>query len=253
VALMVTIADTFDVANPPACPPLPAPSAAQRAAAQAAVDRVLGRSTKADDWNESLHPRDEAGRFAEVASDRAMSEEPHTSQDMQDLARGVGGKLAGFDFRIKTQESLARKIKDKMAEGMTAKQAADSVKDSLRYTVALPTEEYTNASQQVFDGLAARGYQLVDIKNYWPLGDTYSGINTNWITPGGLTIEVQVHTPESYDLKERTHIPFETYRKAETPPSVRRELYHEMAGMWDNVAVPEGALSLGRLMFEAAP
>src|SRR6266487_4395312 len=62
---------------------------------------------------------------------------------VRDAARSTGHDLVGLQFEQKTEESLARKIEDRMGQGMTREEAQASIADSLRYTMTTNTDEYT--------------------------------------------------------------------------------------------------------------
>lgn len=213
------------------------------------------------EFNEDEHPRDERGRFGskgddpvQAVVDKAKEAEPAVSADLTGLAAEHGGEMYGYDFRIKSETSLERKVDDKVREGMTRDQAAASIKDALRYTVGFQPDEYAPGLNTVIGGLEKRGYTTVEAKNYWPKGDTYSGINCVMRSPDGQVFELQFHTPDSYAAKEyENHALYERYRAADTTVDERRELYAQMAAAWDDVDVPSGALDFGTLIHEEAP
>lgn len=175
---------------------------------------------------------------------RAKAAEPHATATMQQIAAKTGGQLVGLDFRLKSEESLQRKIDDKIAEGMTPEQAAADVKDALRYTVAADADAYSGAHATATDELRAQGWEQVKSTNYWAPGDSYQGLNTWWRTPDGQTVELQFHTPESARVKEDVHVLYNEAREDTTPPARRAELESTMAGMWDSVPIPPGAIDL---------
>lgn len=128
-----------------------------------------------------------------------------------------GGDLAGFENRIKSESSLARKINSDMdehaeaGEPITTTQAAEAIGDSLRYTVRFPDNEWTEGYLGARSALEAQGYTLVKDKPTWD-NNYYRGTNTNWTTPNGTTIEVQFHTSKSFQIKEQNHGDYEIYR-----------------------------------------
>lgn len=203
--------------------------------------------------------RDEHGRWATDPSSAnsdvaetliadAAEREPAVTSDMQDVARTLGGRMEGLEFRVKSPESLSRKINDKMREGLTREQAASSIKDALRYTMEFSDEDYTEHTIAALTELEQRGYEIVEIKNYWQPGDTYSGINTV-LRDGDTQLELQFHTPESWSTKMGAHEMYQQYRAADAPPDRKRELYDSMAGQWNDVPIPRAIETFGTPVF----
>lgn len=215
------------------------------------------------EYDEDKHQRDDRGRFAttggtkdavEGLMERARAVEPAVSADLQAIADAHGGQLLGYDFRLKSESSLERKVGDKTREGMTREQAAGAIKDSLRYTVGLDPDRYTDGVSGALTTLESKGYEITEAKNYWQPGDPYSGLNMVAQHPDGHVFELQFHTPDSYAMKEHdNHVLYERYRAADTPVAERRELYATMAQKWDDVVVPTGVMAIGTPIYEEAP
>jgi hypothetical protein len=88
------------------------------------------------------------------------------------------------------------------------------------------------------------------LKNYWPSGDGYQGINYIFATPcdavpitGKLKFELQFHTPESFAFKSKGHKLYEIYRAAKDPVA-KAAAFNEQAAQARAVPVPEGVLDL---------
>jgi len=58
--------------------------------------------------------------------------------------------------------------------------------------------ERAEAIRATFKGLEAAGHKVIKVKNYWPRGDNYSGVNSVLETSDGLEWELQFHTAESF-------------------------------------------------------
>ena len=83
------------------------------------------------------------------------------------------------------------------------------------------------------------------VKNFWPGGDSYAGINVAMVTPSGMPWEIQFHTAASFEVKQATHVPYERMREKDTSPAERRRLFDEMTRTWATVPVPAGILEPG--------
>jgi len=143
--------------------------------------------------------------------------EPEVTKIMTTLAETLDGDLDQLDQRLKSTDSLARKIKDdanKDFEG-DIDQSAEKVSDSIRYTMTVDGSRYTDSVRRVIARFEQMGYE-VRVKNFWEGGDPYQGINMK-LTKNGVTVEFQMHTPESLQIKvDQLHEIYEEYRKIDT-------------------------------------
>lgn len=178
--------------------------------------------------------------IAEAKQLRARAEkiEPAVTKLMTDLVAQSGGELAGLEQRLKSTDSLARKIDaDANKEfGGDKKAAATSISDSIRYTMVVPEGSYTEGLQQTVKTLEAAGFQL-RTKNFWQPGDPYDGTNIK-ATKNGLAVELQVHTPKSLAVKEgELHTIYEAYR---TSPdnAFRRASWDKMVEIAKSIPKP---------------
>lgn len=169
----------------------------------------------------------ELERAALATAERAGQAEPDISASLLSVVGGktvpyeealkgpaapAGGDMAGFENRLKTRESLQKKIglyiKEDAEEGKTttAAEAAEKVWDAVRYTVRLNPDEYWAGVRRVADDLIAKGNVPVrgKWKDTWD-NPTYKGLNTNWTAPNGTKFELQFHTPQSFATKEANH------------------------------------------------
>jgi hypothetical protein len=101
-------------------------------------------------------PKTTKGAQAEELLSRARAAEPKVTKDLSDLAKATGGKQEGLDFRLKTKESLARKLETTNPE---------NINDSLRYTITYPSENIGTGANKVMKQLEDAGYTKVKVKN----------------------------------------------------------------------------------------
>lgn len=195
-----------------------------------------------DQWiDEYVQKRggDSATHAMRLRSD-AMVREPETTSFLQSLQR-AGSTLAGLDFRLKGQQSLARKIRtDSHDKTKSEREAADSIHDVLRYTYELQTGSFADEFARIRAELEKAGYTLVKVKNTLKdAGVTYRGVNCQFETPDGFKFELQFHTPESLALKENElHKLYEEQRLPDTDPKRRAELVRRMIELSDGLATP---------------
>jgi hypothetical protein len=165
---------------------------------------------------------------------------------MVEIADANFGTMKGLQHRLKSEKSLARKIKTDSEEyGGDMVRATQNVSDGLRYTISFDEENYAQGVMSTIASLQAKGYQLSRIKNFWQKGDAYQGINAKILHPSGFEVELQFHTPNSFEVKDsKSHDIYEMYRE-ETNTKKRFKHWKSMAKMFAQVAIPVGVASIG--------
>lgn len=180
---------------------------------------------------------------------RAAIVEPEITATMQSMASAYGAQLDGLAFRLKTKESLARKIKaDAHAMGVTPAVAAANISDSVRYTMKMSEGNYAKVSDAVIADLKRKGYGT-RVKNFWQKGDPYQGINVAVTHPNGTKFELQFHTQESLAVKEAIHIQYEKYRVS-NDNGERQKLWHVMSAEAAKIPIPPGVESIPDLKLQ---
>lgn len=183
---------------------------------------------------------------AELASYRLLEAyskaEPAVTRELSGRADASGGRMEGLDFRLKGQESLARKIEQKSAtKGLTMQEYAAKIGDALRYTMIVPDDQYGESVQRTIQGFreADSPYE-VEVENTWQPGSAYKGINTN-MKRDGVIFEVQFHTQKSFDLKMEAHVLYEKARDTTASPEDRAAATQKMIDNAAALADPPGA------------
>ncbi|WP_198540976.1 hypothetical protein [Mycobacteroides chelonae] len=184
-----------------------------------------------------------ANRFLE----QARQAEPQVTQSLRGIVENApGSQFMGLENRLKTEESFKRKLATFIVTNpnlSTAEHLKD-MRDSVRYTVQMPHEVYTSATQQAIDRLVAEGYEPVRLSNTWGQPG-YQGLNSAWREPKtGHTFEVQFHTPASFDAAKVTHFLYEEERLPDTSPQRVIELQKEKGQVFDAVPRPSGSSSI---------
>jgi hypothetical protein len=172
----------------------------------------------------------------------AREEEPSVTPVLQQLARDAGGELVGLEHRLKKRPSMLRKIR--LQAGKHAVKDI-VISDALRYTMRIeddPEGSHVKTIVKVIAALEAAGHRIVKLKNYWPKGDNYSGVNSVLKSPSGLQWELQFHTADSLRIQKETRDSYEELREATTPVERKRELFDAMSLSWDVVHVPVDVL-----------
>jgi SPP1 gp7 family putative phage head morphogenesis protein len=197
---------------------------------QAADDMVSGASKDLDDFYRSI-----------------VEQEPSVSAAVQEAVREAGGEMAGLDYRIKSKESWMRKVStdltDELQDAGDIKpiDVARKINDTLRYTAIAIEEKYYSVYALVMMSLINKGHAVEKVKNFWNAKhNPYKGVNITLVSPGGISYELQFHTPESYDLKQnKMHELYEEYRLPTTSKERKMELWKEMMKLADGIRKPQ--------------
>lgn len=184
---------------------------------------------------------------ATAVRDGALREAAAVRGNLIDIAAATSGEVLGLqedgtvEFEVKGIDSTARKMRDRHVErGKPLSELPGAIKDSLRYTYIHDDNNYTGGVQRTFDTLQQRGWEVVEVDNYWSPGDAYSGINSILRTSEGRMVELQFHTPISFSIKEDIHLEYELYRELPATDPQAWDLWESMSDRWDNVRGPTG-------------
>jgi len=206
---------------------------------------AAGSDSYADDVAPSKDRSAKAVSLASGIRDRAVKVEPAVTELVNTFAKNADGKLMGLRQRLKSTDSLARKIDADAAsehEGNHEK-AAESVSDALRYTIKVPDSNYADGLDATVKGLEGTGWK-VRTKNFWKTGDPYDGVNIK-ASKNGVAVEIQLHTAKSLEIKEgKLHSMYEKYRVS-TDNSFRRQSWDKMVNIAK--AIPRPA-NMGKLL-----
>ena len=187
--------------------------------------------------------------------EKALAVEPKVTELITTIQKNVGGEFVQLDQRVKSTDSLARKIdSDAVSEfDGDRSRAADAVSDAVRYTLKVGDDNYATALNSTVAALEASGFTL-RVKNFWQSGDPYDGINIK-AKKDGIEVEIQLHTPSSFSHKEGeggTHPIYKAYQ-VELNDSTRMTMWNKMIDIAKGVSKPAnyaGVLSVGSLVLQ---
>jgi RAB protein geranylgeranyltransferase component A len=138
-----------------------------------------------------------------------------------------------------------RKVKKILKENPQLKTHQIRISDALRYTFEVkdePKGNYVKVVSKVLKRLELEGNKVIQVKNYWPKGDNYSGVNTILETASKLQWELQFHTPDSFKEQKRSHALYEKLRGVNTSLTEKQNVFKTMTAPWDQIAIPQGVL-----------
>jgi fumarate hydratase class II len=157
--------------------------------------------------------------------------------------------MEGLDKAIKSEESLTRKIKDRVKSSDVEKSGVDKavdksaakINDALRFTIVFEASTYVEAFNKVKQQLVQKGYKFEKLYNGWTSsGGTYMGINATFKTPKGQQFELQFHTPETFKIKTETHDLYEKARDLSVSETERNLAEKKQIEAYKDVKLPSG-------------
>lgn len=197
-----------------------------------------------DDGKWVNYERTKAKSLAGDISKAAKKEEPKITNDVISAARSVGSKMYGLENKLKTEESLTRKIKTDAAEkGISESEAAKSIKDSVRYTTITNDNNFVKNYNSVKSSLEAKGYEETRCRNYWDMysrGEVkHKSVQSVFKTPSGYEFEIQFQTPSSQAAKDKKVPIYEERRQLGISKERAYELETQMAKLAESVSDPK--------------
>ncbi len=167
--------------------------------------------------------------------------------------RGIEAELEHGKLVDKTAEyalKSANRFKEKLAKlidrypGADPKELAHEIHDGIRYTLIFEFEHYTESVEHGQTKLADAGYVRIETKPSWH-ADEYKGVNSRWCDPASrLMFEVQFHTQESWDAKQKTHDAYEKIGTLNIPIEEAEQLRTYQRQVSAAVRIPPGALEI---------
>ncbi|WP_411083300.1 ATP nucleotide 3'-pyrophosphokinase [Streptomyces sp. cmx-18-6] len=183
----------------------------------------------------------------DVYLERARQAERTISVQVRAAAAVSGAEVIGFDQRLKSPDSLKRKVATALvdAPGRNVDTVLAGITDTVRYTLQWEDTVYTSGVTTVSHTLAAWGNDSTKWSNTWGRAKGYKALNTGWRAPrSGQLFEIQFHTPASKHAQEATHRLYEEQRLPSTSPERKERLQREQDAIFGAVPVPAGADSL---------
>lgn len=170
--------------------------------------------------------------------DKATESEPLITSSVKAVAGNCRLETYGLKNRVKGKESYLRKIRAEYnPDGNTYE-----VKDIIRYTLGSKNPDtLVERMNAAIAELNEMGYNTITLKNTWNNPkNPYKGINTIVAAPNGQKFEIQYHTRESFETKEKMHKLYEDWRRFEDKTSKEAiKLSEEMTTLSKGLSVPK--------------
>lgn len=187
--------------------------------------------------------------LAERLYEKASRSEPKITKVVSDIVKSTGAKMYGLKNRLKTKESLARKIDtEAQAKNISAVEAAKTIKDSIRYTSVSDDSHFTDNYFAVKENLRKQGYIETRCRNYFDLyrkGEAkHKQITSVYSDKSGHQFELQFQTPSSIKAKELKTPIYEEARQNGISKKRESELMKQMDVLAKRVKNPKGVYTI---------
>ena len=184
----------------------------------------------------------EENLVTEHAVDRVSKAEPEVTRTMKGVEAAVPGAcLVGLQYCLKGEERYKEKVaaEVRLKSERSIAEILARVPDAIRYTFECGEDHYMDSYQDICGKLEERGNELLVRRNSWDDPD-YKGVNTRWLTTDGQTFEVQIHTADSFQAKQLTHVAYERLRTGVATGAERPELESFQQAVTSSIPVPRG-------------
>jgi hypothetical protein len=181
--------------------------------------------------------------------ENAKKREPKITKDIQNAFNAAGAKAYGLDHRLKTKESIKRKIEtDSEEKGITISKAGQDIKDAVRYTSMANDDIFVSSYNTIKKVLSDKGYKETRCRNYFDefrKGNAkHKSVQSVFKTPDGYLFDVQFQTPSSQDAKNKKVPIYEERRKPNLSVKRQKELEKMMTKLALGVKDPKDVYSI---------
>lgn len=172
--------------------------------------------------------------------------------DMLEIAHELGTSMEGLEYSVKTASSVRSKIERKTDKALkagqqpkTATEYVEETGDLIRYTQVAKNSQLATIARRTVNLLEKRGYTVDKLDNkYLNEAGRYKAIHLDITSPQGISFEMQLHSPETLEAGKATHGMYEEWRRPETTPQRKEQLYTQIKSIYDNLPQPKGIMSL---------
>ena len=185
---------------------------------------------------------------SETLADKLYSEakerEPGITRDVSSAAKEAGSKLYGLEHKLKTKESIQRKIEtDSEEKGISISDAAMGMKDLVRYSTLTPDDIFVDGYERFKSSMQNAGYEETRCRNYFEMYKQgkvkHKSVQSVFATEDGYQFEVQFQTPASQHAKNEKIPIYEERRKPSLSKERQAELERQMEKLAEDVTEPK--------------
>lgn len=190
-----------------------------------------------------------ANELADKLYSKAAEIEPRVTNDVLKAFQASGSAPYGLGHRLKTKESLSRKLlTDSKEKNQSIEETAKSINDYLRYTSLASDDNFVSSYNSVKKILASKGYVEERCKNYFELyrqgKAKHKQVTSVYSDRDGNLFEIQFLTPSAKKAKELKTPLYEEVRNPMVSIKRKSEILTAMEKLASNVSDPVGVYEI---------
>ena len=157
--------------------------------------------------------------------------------------------MYGLSYRLKQPTSIAAKIgSDSKNERISFKDAADSIKDVIRYTSVSSDANYSRNYFLTKQQLESQGYSELRCRNYFQMYKdgkvNHKSIQSIFSNANGVKFELQFQTDSSQAAKNLKIPLYEERRKSGLSETRKKEIDKQMRLLAEKVDDPKDVMAI---------
>lgn len=169
--------------------------------------------------------------------------EPKITKDVLDSVDNTSAQMYGLENRLKTFESINRKIKtDSIEKNISIFASSKDIKDAIRYTAISNDKDFVKNYNKIKQSLIQKGYKEIRCKNYFDLYDKglvkHKSVQSIFEDKDHNLFELQFQTPSSQKAKDDKIPLYEERRKPGLSKEKQQELEKKMVLLAEKVPNP---------------
>ena len=172
----------------------------------------------------------------------AKRKEPKITRDLTNALKKTSAKFYGLEHRLKTKESIERKINTDSKEKNISIKEASRIKDAVRYTAISKDSDFVKNYNTIKTSLQDKGYTEVRCRNYFDMYNKglakHKAVQSVFSDPKGYLFELQFQTPSSQNAKDKKVPIYEEARNPNTSPERKKQLEKQMELLAEEVSNP---------------
>ena len=181
-----------------------------------------------------------AGSAAHKIHTTAKNKEPEITK----AVKSAGIPLYGIEHRLKTEQSIKRKIlKGVDEEFMSIDDSAADIKDAVRYTTISSEKNFVDNYNKFKNKMEENGYEEIRCKNNFELYKEgkvkHKSVQSVFEDRDGYKFEVQFQTPASQKAKDLKTPLYEERRKVGISETKAKMLEQKMVDLAEAVKDPD--------------
>lgn len=210
-------------------------------------DNPPGRGSGRYPWGSGK--KNKSDTLASNIYNKAKKKESIITKNVTKAAELSGSRMYGLEHRLKTKESIQRKIEtDSKEKGISQSKSAADIKDAVRYTTISKDNEFVSNYEKMKSFLNNVGYDEIRCKNYWQLYKEgkvkHKSVQSVFQDRDGYKFEIQFHTPSSQQAKNEKIPIYEERRQPGLSKERQIKLEKQMEDLAKKVTEPKNILRI---------